>query len=220
MRGARIKKPVPLATCMVCITMFLTAFSGNAFTVDSSYRYPFFRSFPSPILTRLTENNPSRLQGFGIGPSMSTLFSPNIDQVFFPGFNVSSLWSSEEYLVELRGRFFFGEVDAYCVEAAGYRPMSTYHPELYMGGGIGYGGMNLKEMLVFDINGQLLPGIFFHNGNGLHAFLGIGAWVSKQEYYRVRADLDYFLALYHVDKMRIPTGVRLSLSVSLHSPEQ
>jgi hypothetical protein len=176
--------------------------------------------FTLPPIGCHTLSGPSIIQGFGIGPSMSTLFSSNVDQVFFPGFNVSSLWIGPEYLVELRGRFFFGEVDAYSIEAAGYRPMSTNHPALYMGGGIGYGGMNLKEMLVFDINGQPLPGIFFHNGRGLHTFLGIGAWISKQAFYQVRAELDYFLALYHVDKISIPSGIRLNLTIALHAPEQ
>ncbi|MFO7722089.1 MAG: hypothetical protein R6V49_02600 [Bacteroidales bacterium] len=210
---------------ILSVVISLCCFSGwvSAMPECSFLHFPQVGEARNPIRPTsrsLAVFSPSVMQGFGIGPTMSTLYSPNVDQVFFPGFNVSSVWSGPEYIVELRGRFFFGEVDAYSIEAAGYRPMSTNHPALHMGGGIGYGGMNLKEVLVFDINGQPLPGVFFHNGRGLHTFLGIGAWVSRQEFYQVRADLDYFLALYHVDKMRIPSGVRFSISVYLHAPEK
>ena len=159
------------------------------------------------------------LRGFGMGFSSSTIFSSELDQFIFPGFNVFSSWSNAEMLIELRGRFFFGEIDTYQVEAAGYRPVSYGEPNFYFGGGLGYGGMNLKEFIVFDMNGKLVPGLFYHNGNGMHAFLGIGKRLKQTDYYRIKLDLDYFVSLYNVRKVRMPTGIRLSCSISLYAPE-
>lgn len=78
--------------------------------------------------------------------------------------------------------------------------------------------MNLKENLVFDINGVPVAGVFYQNGNGLHAFLGIGTWVKQTGLYHFRADLDYYLSLYNVGSIQSPTGFRFTCSMFLHSP--
>lgn len=164
-------------------------------------------------------NSSKSTPGFGVGISTSTIFTSALDQVFYPGFNVSSSWSNPELLIEFRGRFFFGEMDAYQVEASGYRYLSNGEPNVYLGGGIGYGGMNLKELMVFDINGQPILGLFYYNGNGMHAFLGVGAWLKKAQMSNVKVDLDYFVSLYNVSKVRTPTGMRLSVTLILQAPE-
>lgn len=162
---------------------------------------------------------PRTLLAFGMGFSTTTLFSSEVEQIFFPGFKVAATWSNPDLVVEFRGRFFFGEVDGYHIEASGFRNLTPENPRLYAGGGIGYGGMNQKELIIFDLNGQPVPGIFFHNGKGLHAFLGFGMWLYRGIGYQVKADLDYYVSLYNIDKIHTPTGLRLSLSVLLHAPE-
>lgn len=156
---------------------------------------------------------------FGMGVSTSTIFTSLVDQKLFPGFTVSSSWSNYELILELRGRFFFGDIDAYQVEAAGYRSVTNGKSGLFVGGGAGYGGMNLKELLVFDINGQPVPGIFFHNGKGIHSFVGINFWIKQAAFYSVKVDFDYFVSLYNLDRIHAPTGLRFSLTLQLHAPD-
>jgi len=156
--------------------------------------------------------------GLGLGPATGLIVSPAIDQWIFPGFQVISAWHSHDWLLELKGRFFFGEVDAYHIEGAGYMPLGDVNPRFFAGGGIGYGGMNRKETKVFTINNQPVSGVFYHNGNGLHTFLGITYLYPATKWGAVKFDADYFLTLYHIDDIRMPSGVRLGLSLILHAP--
>jgi hypothetical protein len=182
---------------------------------------------PDRILTRLP-NPPSgsypssalqTRQGFGLGAASCLIFSGAIDQKLLPGFNVASSWQNNEWLIELRGKFFFGEMDVYQFETAGYRPLTIRQPYLFLGGGLGYGGMNRKELMVYNINGLPVQGLFYHNGNGLHAFLGLSWAVKQSAHFSLNADLDYFLSFYNIDNVRMPSGIRCALSVILHAPE-
>jgi len=155
--------------------------------------------------------------GFGIGPSSGILYPQNVDQIIFPGFNVMSVWHSNEWMIEMRGRFFFGEVDMYHFEASGYRPLADQDPKVFAGGGIGYGGMNRKEMIIHTINGQPVPGVFYHNGNGMHAFMGIAFNYPQNRYGSLRFDIDYFIALYNIGDIRMPSGLRLGMAMVLHA---
>lgn len=160
-----------------------------------------------------------RKQSFGIGFLSSTLFSTQIDQLFFPGFNVTSTWINPELLLELRGRFTFGNIDTYQFEAAGFRNVYSSKADFFVGGGLGYGGMNLKETLVFfDMSGVPFAGTFYHNGNGIHAFLGASAWFHKKSIFSIKTDIDYFLGLYNVKDIHTPVGVRLTITFMLHAP--
>lgn len=76
------------------------------------------------------------IQGFGFGPLVATLFSKDISQIFFPGFSIFSSRANEEVLFDFRGRFFFGELDGYHLELAGYRFISQSNPRFFMGGGL------------------------------------------------------------------------------------
>jgi hypothetical protein len=155
--------------------------------------------------------------GFGIGPAACYIANSGADQPMFPGFNVMSVWHSHEWMVEFRGRFFFGEIDTYQLEAAGYRPLSDRPRSWFAGGGVGYGGMNSKELLVFNINNVPVPGLFYHNGNGFHAFFGVSRTLAASPAYTCKADVDYFIALYNVDDLRLPTGLRFALTFILHA---
>jgi hypothetical protein len=155
--------------------------------------------------------------GFGIGPAAGILFPQNVDQILFPGFNVMSVWHSNEWMIELRGRFFFGEVDVYHFEASGYRPLADQEPRVFAGGGIGYGGMNRKEMIIHTINGQPVPGVFYHNGNGMHAFMGVAFNYPQNRYGSLRFDIDYFIAFYNIGDIRMPSGLRLGMTMVLHA---
>ncbi|HRZ41175.1 MAG TPA: hypothetical protein P5228_00560 [Bacteroidales bacterium] len=160
------------------------------------------------------------LVGFGGGFSTATLFNRAVDQVFFPGFTAGAGFLRGETILEFRGRFFFGEVDAYQIEILGYKTISPTFPRWFAGGGVGYGGMNQKELLILDLNGMPVPGVFYHNGKGMHAFIGGGVWLYKGSYYGLKGDLEYFISLFNVNKIHTPTGVRLSISVFLHAPVQ
>lgn len=160
----------------------------------------------------------STRQGFGLGAASCLIFSGAIDQKLLPGFNVASSWQNNEWLIELRGKFFFGEMDVYQFETAGYRPLTIRQPYLFLGGGLGYGGMNLKELVVYNINGIPVQGLFYHNGNGLHAFLGMSWAVKQSSHFTLNADLDYFLSFYNIDNVRMPSGIRCALSMILHAP--
>ncbi len=162
--------------------------------------------------------NPTHRPGFGIGPATGFIVSSEVDQIVFPGFNVMSVWHSNDWMVELRGRFFFGDIDVYHFEVAGYRPLADENPRLFAGGGLGYGGMNRKETVVHNINNQPVPGLFYHNGNGLHAFLGFAFTYPSFRFVTLRTDVDYFIALYHIDEMRMPSGLRIGLTMILHTP--
>jgi len=155
--------------------------------------------------------------GFGLGPASCYIVDSGADQPLFPGFNVMSVWHSHEWMVEFRGRFFFGEIDTYQLEAAGYRPISDRPKGWFAGGGIGFGGMNSKELLIFNINNIPVPGLFYHNGNGFHAFLGVSRAIFARPVYTCKVDLDYFIALYNVDDLRLPTGLRFALTLILHA---
>jgi hypothetical protein len=155
---------------------------------------------------------------FGFGYQTSTLFSRAVDQIFFPGFSVQGSYLTNDLLLEFRGRFTFGEVDSYQIEAAGYRPVSDRFSNILAGGGIGYGGMNQKEIIIVEVNGILVPGTFYSNGKGSHAFLGAGCWLYKGTAYDIKADLDYYISLFNVKELHTPTGLRLGINVMLHTP--
>ena len=157
--------------------------------------------------------------GFGLGLASCILFSSEVDQLVYPGFNVMSTWHSNEWMLEFRGRFFFGELDIYQFEAAGYRPLSFDNPLFYIGGGLGYGGMNLKKLQIYTINNKPFQGILFYNGNGAHSFLGVSYRLPYKYMFSFRFDLDYMLTLYNIDAIRMPSGIRLVLTVILNAPD-
>ncbi len=157
--------------------------------------------------------------GFGGGFTTATLFSRSVDQIFFPGVTVGGGYRQDEILIEFRGKFTFGEVDAYQVEVAGFRSLSPTFSRWFAGGGLGFGGMNQKELLIFEINGIPIPGVFYHNGKGLHAFMGGGVWLYQGDYFGLKADIDYYISLFNVNKIHTPTGLRFGVSVLLNAPE-
>lgn len=156
--------------------------------------------------------------GFGLGLAACHILKSGADQPLFGGFNVMSVWHTREWMFEMRGRFFFGDIDIYQLEAAGYRPVTDRPGGWFAGGGLGYGGMNSKELLVFNINNIPVPGLFYHNGHGFHAFLGLSKAIWSKPAVTAKIDLDYFIALYTVDELRLPSGVRLALTFLLHAP--
>lgn len=157
--------------------------------------------------------------GFGIGLASCLILSSEVDQTIFSGFNVMSTWHSNEWMLEFRGRFFFGELDIYQFETAGYRPFSYENPLFYAGGGIGYGGMNRKKLQISSINNMPFQGLLFYNGNGAHAFLGLSYRIPYKPVFSFRVDLDYMLTLYNIEEIRMPSGIRLAITIILNSPD-
>jgi hypothetical protein len=201
-----------LKTNMRLMTLILLMVCLNGFS--SPIPVPSYKPFGSSSDDRSDEKP---RPGFGIGPAACYIVKSGADQPLFPGFNVMSVWHSHEWMVEFRGRFFFGEIDTYQLEAAGYRPVTDRPRGWFAGGGIGYGGMNSKELLVFNINNIPVPGLFYHNGNGFHAFLGTSRTLYVRSTYTCKVDFDYFIALYNVDELRLPSGVRVAFTLILHA---
>lgn len=205
-----------------CIFVFqIGSRAASGFRDPFNFKTPFSTShLISPAKRFSAQGIDPFIAGFGGGFTTATLFNRSVDQIFFPGFSVGAGFLREETLLEFRGRFFFGEVDAYQVEALGYKTLSPTFPRWFAGGGLGFGGMNQKELLILDLNGMPVPGVFYHNGKGMHAFIGGGVWLYKGRYYGLKADLEYFISLFNVNKIHTPTGVRFSVSAFLHAPVQ
>ena len=215
--GCIICKWFLLVCCISVFQMFSLAATG--FRYPFNFRTPSITSHPNSSAKRFSAQGVDPLiVGFGGGFTTATLFNRSVDQIFFPGFSVGAGFMREETLLEFRGRFFFGEVDAYQVEALGYKTLSPTFPRWFAGGGLGFGGMNQKELLILDINGIPVPGVFYHNGKGLHAFIGGGVWMYQGRHYGLKADLEYFISLFNVNEIHTPTGVRFSVSAFLHAP--
>jgi len=146
----------------------------------------------------------------GLSLGTAKFFSSLPDFPVSSGFGVMASFSRPKFYFDIAGRFYFGDLDTYHLEMAAYKPIGQRTTRIVLGGGFGYGGMNLISTQFIEIAGQTYRETFVKDGNGIHLFAGPGLIFQSRKLFQLRMNAEYFFSLYHIEGFRNPSGIRLN----------
>lgn len=136
----------------------------------------------------------------------------NADDKSGAGFGLMASYDVRDMIFDIGANAYFSSVDIYYMSLKLSYPFSDKRHSPYLGGGLGFGGMNSKKEYEYEVKEKdWLTGDTTINtytetgtkrGSGLMLFAGGGYIINRNSNVQLRVGGDVFFSLYDVNKFR------------------
>lgn len=134
----------------------------------------------------------------------------NEDDKSGAGFGLMASYDVRDIIFDIGGNAYFSSIDMYYLSLKVNYPFAEKRHTPYLGGGLGFGGMNIKKEYEYEVKqkdyltGDTTTYTYTETGrkrgNGLMLFAGGGYILNRNSNVQLRIGGDVFFSLFDIDK--------------------
>ena len=164
--------------------------------------------YESPELDKVSAN-----KNFGV--YIGSVYTPfkGVENNFSSGFGVKFSYDTRDLLFDLNGELYFQDINIYNFNLVALYPFSKKKNTPYLGGGIGYGGMNITKEQASPDNYHYDYFEKRYSGSGLSFFGKAGYLFNRTSDVNVRIEVGPYITAYEIDN-QLPYGFMLNMVLS------
>jgi hypothetical protein len=139
-------------------------------------------------------------------------FVSNIKNNFPAGFGLIASYDARDVMFDVKAEGYFSDMDIYSVGMDALYPFSTCKNTLFIGGGLGYSGIDIEKSTLVDYNGTSYSENSSKHGAGLILLASAGYILNRTGSVNLRFTVSPYLPLFKVGS-DYPAGVLFNVAI-------
>ena len=150
---------------------------------------------------------------FGIEVGGAAFLLSDVGNTFPAGFGILLTKDIRNIIVDLKGEFYFGDIDMYGLSININFPLANRKNTPFISSGIGYNGTSIfKDTEMIDWAGNLFISKQTESNAGLTLYLGGGYLFNRNADVNIRINPSLFFSAYKINK-QYPAGLILNAAI-------